>query len=141
MRLVLDCSVAIKCFVPEDGSAQAEEIAGRARSGEITLLAPEIIRVEFAHVLRKLVVGRDERRISMEAAQLAWADFQGLPLELRRDHPLVDRALALALEHRGTVYDAMYIALAETEELVVLTADGPMTKAFGRLGLTQPLLP
>jgi len=36
-------------------------------------------------------------------------------------------------------YDARYLALAEREDLQVLTADGSMTRAFAKLDLTLHL--
>lgn len=43
------------------------------------------------------------------------------------------------LGHCGTFYDALYLALAEREDLQVLTADGRMTRAFAKLGRTLHL--
>lgn len=122
MRYVLDCSVALKWFLPEGASAEATAVLARARSGEFRLIAPEIIRVEFAHALRKYVVGR---RMAKDDALVIWQDFARVPIELHADADLVSPALNLAL--------------AEREGLQVLTADEPMTRAFGRLGRTRLL--
>jgi predicted nucleic acid-binding protein len=52
---------------------------------------------------------------------------------------LAPQAFALALAHTGTFYDALYVALAEQQDLKVLTADERMVNAFARLGRTLPL--
>lgn len=136
MRYVLDCSVALKWFLPEEASAQARTILASLRAGEAGFAAPEIIRIEFAHALRKYVVGH---RMAKADALVAWQDFCRLPIELYADARLVTPALHLALDNMATVYDALYVALAEREGLQVLTADTAMTRAFARLGLTRLL--
>ena len=45
-------------------------------------------------------------------------------------------ALLLAFRHHATFYDALYIALAERENVKVLTADDGMVNAFASLDRT-----
>ena len=47
--------------------------------------------------------------------------------------------MALAVKHMATFYDALYIALAEREDLKVLTADDGMANAFASLNRTVRL--
>jgi predicted nucleic acid-binding protein len=58
VRYVVDCSVALKWFLPEESSDKALAVLSRVRSGEILLSAPEVLQPEFAHALRKFVVGQ-----------------------------------------------------------------------------------
>jgi predicted nucleic acid-binding protein len=50
--------------------------------------------------------------------------------------PLSRAALRLALAHMGTFWDALYVALAVENDLEVVAADEPMTKAFAPLERT-----
>jgi predicted nucleic acid-binding protein len=47
--------------------------------------------------------------------------------------------MELAIQHLGTFYDALYIALAERENLKVITADDRMANAFARIDRTLAL--
>ncbi len=132
-RYVLDCSVAFKWFVPELLSPEAEGILARHDAGEIDFIAPDSIVAEFGHALRKSVLA------NTYSLQEALADFQEF-LEIGVERiPILEfapTALRLAITHMATFYDALYVALAEREDLRVLTADERMANAFSGLGRT-----
>lgn len=136
MRYVLDCSVALKWFVPEPLSEQAVDVLGQYQSGALDLVAPEILLAEFGHGLRKDVVSghlpREEATQSLEDLLAV-----GVPTVLTRE--LAPRALELALDHMATFYDGLYVALAEREDVPVLTADNRMVNAFAALNRTFSL--
>ena len=54
MTLVADASVAVKWFVPEAGSAEAERLAASE-----TLHAPSLLRAEVGNVFRTLAARGD----------------------------------------------------------------------------------
>jgi predicted nucleic acid-binding protein len=136
MRYVVDSNVALKCFLPEDLSEAAQELLTRARSGTLTLLAPDTLLAEVGHSLRREVV---RKRLPAEDAQNIWREVRALPIEL---HPLVklaDAAFLVALDNMGAFYDALYIALAIQDDAKVVTADKRMIRAFARLDRTVSL--
>jgi predicted nucleic acid-binding protein len=57
VRHVLDCSVAVKLFVPEAGSDLADECLVQQEAGRISFIAPDVLVAEFGHTLRKHVLG------------------------------------------------------------------------------------
>jgi len=59
-----------------------------------------------------------------------WESFGDWPLAYFEIGPLVPRAAEISGETGCTVYDAIFVALAEYEEVVVLTADGKLIKAL-----------
>jgi predicted nucleic acid-binding protein len=59
-----------------------------------------------------------------------WESFGDWPLDYFEIGPLVPRAAEISTEPGCTVYDAIFVALAESEGLVVLTADGKLIKAL-----------
>jgi predicted nucleic acid-binding protein len=118
--IVIDASALAPALADDgpDGMAVRDRLAGEE------IAAPEIIDLEIASVWRRAVrAGRlDERR-----AVQALVDLRALPL-LRASHRLL---LARAWELRGnlTPYDAAYVALAETLEAPLLTADARIGRA------------
>ncbi len=136
MRLVLDASVAVKWFVPEILSREARAILPRLQSGDLQLSAPESIVAEFGHALRKHAVAG---RLEANQCQGFVRDFLGLSIERTAIAPLAEVAMGLATSHMATFYDALYLALAQREDLRVLTADERMVNAFGSLNRTLTL--
>jgi predicted nucleic acid-binding protein len=136
VRYVLDSNVALKCFLPEELSDVARRVLERSASGALTLIAPEILLAEVAHALRREVV---RKRLPADEALTIWKDIRAMQIEMHSIAELADEAFTLALDNMGAAYDALYIALAEREDVQVLTADDRMTNAFASLKRTVPL--
>lgn len=136
MRYVVDCSVAIRWFVAQSAWQRAVLALNRFSHGDIDLLAPDVIIPEFGHVMRKLVVGQ---KLNTETGRNSLDRFLALPVVMAPARDLARPALELAFKHSGTFYDALYVALAEREDIKVLTADDRMTNAFAPLKRTVPL--
>jgi len=117
---VLDCSVAAKWIFPEPGRAAALDLYERYGSGNISLIAPDILLAEFASMLAK----RNRRRqISAEQATQAFALMTKCTPRLYDAHPLLFHALDLSLQHQLSLWDSIYLALALEHDCPVLTAD------------------
>ena len=120
--IVADASV-LATALGDDG-ADGDRARSRLRGERLS--APELVDLEVASVLRRQVRGGlvDDRR-----ALLALADLSALPLR-RAPHPPL---LARCWELRDTlsIYDAVYVALAEELEVILLTADQRLARATG----------
>jgi predicted nucleic acid-binding protein len=136
VRYVLDCSVAVKWFVPESLSDAAEGILAQHESGEISFVAPNSIAAEFGHALRKLVLGR---ALTVDKAVSILQQFLAIKFDRVSVEPLAVDALTLSVRHLATFYDALYISLAIREDLKVVTADERMVNAFAALDRTISL--
>ena len=136
MRYVLDCSVALKWFFQEPLSDVATRLLEQLQRGDAELVAPDCIVAELGHSCRKLVLGR---KLSAEESYAAIEEFASLPIALVPSRVLARQAMELAIQHLGTFYDALYIALAERESLKVITADDRMANAFARIDRTLAL--
>ena len=136
MRYVLDCSVALKWFFQEPLSDVATRLLEKLQLGHAELVAPDCIVAELGHSCRKLVLGR---KLSAEESYAAIEEFAALPIALVPSRVLARPAMELAIQHLGTFYDALYIALAERENLKVITADDRMANAFARIDRTLAL--
>lgn len=130
MLYILDCSVAVKWFVPEDLSEVALRLLSRLDAGELSFRAPESIVAESGHALRKAVV---RGQITADRSHAIIDDSVALPIETVPMRPLAATAMRLTTSYMSTFYDALYIALAERDDLKVLTADAPLTNAFASL--------
>lgn len=133
MRLILDCSVAVKWFVPEPLSDVAGSVLRRLEAKEIEFVAPETILAELGHSFRKKVIGG---KITPEESHAFVDEFVALEIPTVPLRPLASHAMRLTTAHMSTFYDALYLALALREDLKVLTADEGMSGAFARLDRT-----
>lgn len=75
------------------------------------------------------ITAKPEVRISAERALEMLADYAGLRIVRHPMQPLQERAFEM--RHNLTAYDAMYIALAESLSLPLLTDDGKLAAAPG----------
>ena len=116
MKLTVDASVAVKWFV-------AEPLHGEARrllSHRLCLHAPDILLAEFANTIWKKA-----RKGELDDPQPYFDELALLP-DIVTLHPtgqLVGRAAGIAAEVDHPVYDCLYVACAEVEAPVLITAD------------------
>jgi predicted nucleic acid-binding protein len=126
LRAVVDASVAVKIFVPEALSAQAQTVFARfASENGAELIVPDLFFVECANVFWKWVqrsayAGKDA---SEHLRDLATLGLTAIPTQI-----LAEDALAIALRHKITAYDACYIAAATQLKLPLITADEKLAK-------------
>lgn len=116
--IVVDASVMVDALV-------GETAAGDRLDGEV-LAAPHLLDAEVAHSLRRLAA---QGQVDDDLAHLALLDLADLEVFRFAHGPLLDRVWALRANL--TAYDALYVALAERIEAVLLTADGRLAAAPG----------
>jgi len=120
--IVVDASVLATAIV-DDGDSGAR---ARARLRVESTTAPELIDAEVASVLRRHT---RSSALAPYRADAALSDLVGYPLTRVRHRPLLRRAWELRAN--VTVYDALYVALAELLDVVLVTADARLTRAPG----------
>lgn len=126
LTCVVDASVLVKLFVPEEGSEAATALlatAGVTRRVAVPDLAP----VECANVLRTWV---RRGRLTPDVARQSVGDLILLPLEVWPAEDLLPAAMHLALTQGITVYDALYVALADRLDCPLITADAALVRAI-----------
>jgi predicted nucleic acid-binding protein len=122
VTVVVDASVLIAALVDSGPTGRwAESVVA-----EGSLLAPELVLVEAANVLRRL---ERSREISSLEATSACRDLVRLDLERFPYEPFAPRVWAL----RGNLscYDAWYVALAEAMNCPLATLDSRLVRATG----------
>lgn len=122
--LVIDTSVAVKWYVPEPGTLAAAELLEKG----YLLLAPDLVGPELGNVLWKKV-GRGEITPT-EAHEVARTFVQAPPVRLIASAAYLSAALDIALRHKRTVYDALYVALAVERGGRYVTADERLVHAL-----------
>lgn len=122
MTLVVDASVVVAALVDTGTAGRwAEEVLVSE-----DLAAPHLLPVEAGNILRRLALHGE---ISEDAAALAHADL--LDLRVALFPYTLDAWRAWELRNNLTMYDAWYVALAESLEAELATLDARLAQAPG----------
>ena len=122
-KLVVDASVVVKWYVEEEYSAQALKIFEDYSDGKFDLLSVHLMPFEVLNALRyNPAMGvRDIERAgeSLSRSQITlFPILDGLYLD----------SIRIATEYGITIYDSTYLALAESAECDLCTADEKFVK-------------
>jgi len=132
LNLVIDASVLIKFYVPEILSAKAERLLAKVGNKNIDLFAPDLIYPEAGNILWKK--HRLKELTHSEVEEITDAILT-LHLKIEPSRPLIPLALDIAIVYGITVYDAIYVSLANVYETTMMTADRKLIDALGRTDL------
>ena len=117
----MDASLVVKWLVEEEDSRTAVALADSWYSSGMQPVAPPLMAIEVANALYRRVV-RGELGVANAARLLENLLASGV--ELRDTPGLLSRTLELSLHLRqGAVYDSHYLALAESLNCDLWTAD------------------
>lgn len=130
--IAVDASVLIDLLLGE-GSTAGDAIARYLRSGEV-VCAPHLVDAEVGQALRRFVLRGDLS--SAEGVSMV-LDFLDVPIKRYPHGPILSRAF----EFRAnvTVYDGLYLALAEALECQLWTGDRALLKVPGCRAAVQVL--
>ena len=134
MKLVVDASVAIKWMIDEQDSDLADRLLDEGHD----FLAPELIIAEVISAAWK------QRRLGSigdgQYDDIVIRIANG-PIVYRPLRPLAFGAAALARALDHPVYDCFYLALAEAENVPLVTADRRLVAALGGTSLAARVQP
>ena len=121
--IVLDASALVDFLLH---TPAGDEVAARIADPALGLHVPHLADIEVVRALR-----RYERAGEIDAATATEAldDLHALDLQRHAHEPLLDRVWALRANL--SAYDAVYVALAEVLDTIVLTCDGRLGRAPG----------
>lgn len=137
-RVVLDTGVPVRWYVDQSGFEHARQVRDALLAGAVHALMPDQGRVEFAAVLR--AVGLRKRRMSRTQYLQAVDDITAHGVEVRTTlAPALLRAAALAADVDISVYDAVFVELALSEGVPLLTTDARLARAVSGLVSTEVL--
>jgi predicted nucleic acid-binding protein len=128
MTVVIDASIAIKWFVPENLREQALDVL----KAEDHLAAPDLLIPDLA----SLALEKARRNeISSLQARTIMSGIESSGLELMPASIVCDRAIEIADTLDRSAYDCFYIATAERLDTTLITADARLCTALRDTGL------
>jgi predicted nucleic acid-binding protein len=130
---VVDTSALIRLFVPDGPLPNDFEgfLRGVERGINIAI-APELLLPEAANVINKK---RLSGELSESESDQLFPEVLSFPVRLFPHRPILPRAFELARVHKLTVYDTLYLALAEEHGAVIFTCDRRLLTIAARLQL------
>ncbi len=131
--IVADASVAVKWYVTELYTAEAEKLL----DGSYEIHAPELILPEFGSIIWKKLRRGD--LTAKEATQIIDV-FSKQTITFHSHQPLLKSAFAGAQLSGQTVYDWSYLALAISLSCEFVTADERFYKALEKTALKKHLV-
>jgi predicted nucleic acid-binding protein len=111
----------------EDLEEEALSVLEAGERGDITLLAPDSVEPEFWNVLWQR---HRKSKLSLDEMLDYWDAFEESPLLMGEVLPLMPLAIEIATHSECIIYDALFVALAESEDTVVMTADNKLLRAL-----------
>lgn len=133
---VVDASVIVKWFLHQQEADRDRALALRDLhiSGRSTIYIPRLALLEVLNAVRFSPKGDEE------AGEMALETLQDLHLETKAaDVNLLRKANAIAWAYKITIYDALYVALAEQVGYPLITADDVMVKKLKGHSIVVPL--
>lgn len=128
---VVDASVLVEFLAPgEHGAAASRLIGALGWPTPVELHAPDLILLETASALRKLVTRRET---TAQAADDAIGVLRDLAIATVPSVALLERAWAL--RRSFSIYDASYVALAALFDVPFVTTDKRLARGARATGL------
>ena len=133
-RFVLDASVAVAWLLDDEDEVRAA--AALARIETEVALVPQFWHLE----VRNALLGAERRgRICVDEVNARMRGLTELPVRTDTESQ-IGTAFALARTHGLSMYDAVYLELAQRSDAPLATLDNALARAAGTAGLvlTEP---
>ncbi len=138
MQLVLDASVAIKWYLPEENTKDAIELKEWVQRGSHTFVAPSLFYSELTNILWKRVVLRHE--MDRQRGREIIHKVLQMPLQVVPSQDLISDAFEIAAQHGCSAYDALYLAVLAPQESRYVTADVALIRRMSKTGLASRIV-
>ena len=132
-KFVVDASVAIKWYLPENYSEHAD----RLLNPFFELLVPELLFSEIGNVLWKRVM---KSECPYDKAIKILKAIESLPFQIWDTRILAVEALDIACRAKRTFYDSLYLSLAARNGCQMVTADLKLYNAIKKTSLKRSVL-
>ena len=128
---VLDASIATKWFYEEAMSKEADALLVNIQEAQLKAVVPEFFYLEMANMFWSQ---HRKRNTSAIGVNELFDKLRKVELEVHRELELSQLALFYALQLGITVYDSLYLVLAESLNIPFLTADHGIMRASEKAG-------
>jgi predicted nucleic acid-binding protein len=128
--LVVDANVGLKWYLDETHASAARLLL----NGTEELSVPQYFFIEIGNVLWKRWRNRE---MSAQAVVAALEEVEAVRLIVWSDRGLLWDAMAIALRRGCSVYDSLYLALADRIDGRLVTADRRVVKALAGTEVAQ----
>lgn len=133
---VLDASVLVKWFLHKEEADRDRALALRELhiSGRSIIFVPQLALLEVLNAIRFAPKAKEED------GETALEALRDLHLEIKPpDYDVLRKSNAVAWAYKITIYDALYVALAEQMGYPFITADEAMIRKLTGHSIVVPL--
>lgn len=124
---VIDASVVLKWYlVDEEYSRKAISLLDKYLSNDLEILAPSLLEYEL---INGLIIAQKRGRVEEEKILEAVDGFISLEIKLKNLSLFYPKVLEYSRVYNRSAYDASYLALADEEGIILITADGELYDA------------
>ena len=135
--VVLDTSALLRFYIPDEPVPQGlERLMADMERDEAVVIVPELLLVETAQVLYKK---QTQNILNQTEATRLLEEITGLPLHVARQQEYILDAYLTANRLDISVYDALFVALAQSFSAILITADLKLQQASLRDGVPVTL--
>jgi len=133
VAMAVDASIVLAWHFDDEADETADEIARRCVSESVVVPAHW-----QAQVANGLLMGERRKRTAPDRISAFFGRLSALDVETDSlpEDAIFDRILPLARAHRLTIYDAIYLELAERRGVALATFDRELAEAARSVGVT-----
>ncbi|MGI0480369.1 type II toxin-antitoxin system VapC family toxin [Geminocystis sp. CENA526] len=126
-KIVVDSSVAIKWFISQNYSFEANQILETYKTNKLSLIAPDLIYAEMGNIIWKI---QRFQGLNQEDAENILNVFQKIPLQIISGNQLLQDAYKFAIKYQRSIYDSLYVVLSVRENCRFISADEKLYNAI-----------
>lgn len=138
-EVVVDTNVVVKFFIEESDSDKADVLLESVLLGNIRLVVPDFLFIEFANVLwiKTLREGLTETEALEKIAQLIALSSL---METIPSREILVESFQASRNYEQAAYEAAFVALAESRSIPFVTADEKLYRKIRSRSKTARLL-
>ncbi|MEX2016978.1 MAG: type II toxin-antitoxin system VapC family toxin [Candidatus Pacearchaeota archaeon] len=121
-KKIIDTSIAVKWFLNEKNSDKALQLKESFLRGELILVAPDLILLEILNALKY----NKKKESELIRANRDVFDLNMNMVEI--NNSLLIKAIENSIKYDITIYDALYVAVAQIHGVPLITADTGLYK-------------
>ena len=120
--LVIDASVIVKWFLDEEDSEKARVIRSNLEKEEISIIVPPLL---FLEILNSLKYNKVKEQNIISANKILF----GLDFDIKDlNEEIMIKTIENSVKYNITIYDALYVTLAQIHGTFLITADKKLYK-------------